>query len=173
MIYVMVIHQERRDMNITTCDGLSELRSYRVLQLLQGCYRVRTGIIKNIKELSNLSNHPSQTIESHRLCQDPRLQTGYSFVPEMSSEERRSALNLCGPHVTEFMVPGWNLEKREIRRDPKKDLGPGALQATPGLLWKEWSWHILADDQTCFFVAEAAFLMFLVVFLDHLHLAQP
>lgn len=35
--------------------------------------------------------------------EDPRLQTGYSFVPEMSSEERRSALNLCGPHVTEFM----------------------------------------------------------------------
>jgi len=35
--------------------------------------------------------------------EDPRLQTGYSFVPEMSSEERRSALKLCGPRVTEFM----------------------------------------------------------------------
>lgn len=35
--------------------------------------------------------------------EDPRLQTGYSFVPEMSSEERRSALKLCGPRVSEFM----------------------------------------------------------------------
>ena len=61
ILYVMVIHQERRDMNITTCDGLSELRSYRVLQLLQGCYRVRTSIIKNIKEhqrtLKNIKEH--------------------------------------------------------------------------------------------------------------------
>lgn len=51
--------------------------------------------------------------------------------------------------------------------DPKgSEEGPGTWGTpSPGLLWKEWSWHILADGQTWVFVAAAAFLMFLVVFL--------
>lgn len=40
-----------------------------------------------------------------KYTEDPRLQTGYSFVPEMTSEERRASLNLCGPHVMDFIVP--------------------------------------------------------------------
>lgn len=35
--------------------------------------------------------------------EDPSLQTGYTFVPEMTSDERRSALKLCGPSVSAFM----------------------------------------------------------------------
>ncbi|CAJ1328788.1 unnamed protein product, partial [Effrenium voratum] len=35
--------------------------------------------------------------------EDPSIQTGYTFVPEMTWEERRSALQLNGPHVTDFI----------------------------------------------------------------------
>lgn len=49
--------------------------------------------------------------------EDPRLQTGYSFVPEMTSEERRASLNLCGPHVMDFMVP--RLKWGQVRGETK------------------------------------------------------
>ena len=45
-----------------------------------------------------------------QLPKDPSLQTGYTFVPEMTSDERRSALKLCGPSVSAFMAAGQEKE---------------------------------------------------------------
>ncbi|CAE7312789.1 unnamed protein product [Symbiodinium microadriaticum] len=35
--------------------------------------------------------------------EDPSSQKGYSFIPEMTPEERRVSLNVCGPRATDFM----------------------------------------------------------------------
>jgi len=35
--------------------------------------------------------------------EDPSSQKGHSFIPEMTPEERRSSLDVCGPHATDFM----------------------------------------------------------------------
>ena len=36
-------------------------------------------------------------------AEDPSSQKGHSFIPEMTPEERRSSLDVCGPHATDFM----------------------------------------------------------------------
>ena len=40
-------------------------------------------------------------------AEDPSLQTSYAFVPEMSADERRSSLKLCGPNARDLMERFW------------------------------------------------------------------